>query len=264
MPELPDLEAARRLLTWRLTGQVITAVEVPDADVFRNVPAELAARMIERRRVGPVDRQGKWLQVHTDGPTAMVHLGMTGTLRWTYAPKGELTRDRVRLRTSDGAIALADPRRLSGVWLLEPGHESDEVTGRLGPDASSITDDGLAGILSAHRGSVKATMMNQAWLAGLGNTLSDEILWRAGVHPGTRADRLGVVEVQAIRRSMKSALDHSVRVGRIPRTARWLASQRASKTPQCPRCGASLERSRFGSRTSVWCPRCQPVDGPSE
>ena len=99
--------------------------------------------------------------------------------------------------------------------------------------------------------------MDQSLLAGLGNMLSDEILWRARLHPTRGASTLDAAEGKRLCAAARSALATSVRAGHIPRTRTWLSGQRAVDDPTCPRCGTSLRWSTVNGRSALWCPHCQ-------
>ena len=201
-------------------------------------------------------RTGKWLGLATDGPSLVVHFGMTGSFIWCEAGP-EDRQDRVVFLVGGGELRSRDVRKLRGLCLVERGTDVGAVTGRQGPDVLDVTCAGLAGRLRGRR-AVKVVLMDQAVLAGLGNMLSDEVLWRSGIHPGRPAASLVDQDVARLHRVMRSALGRAVRAGRIPRRAGWLSGQRDRTDPMCPRCGTPLTRSRFAGRSALWCPTCQP------
>ena len=129
--------------------------------------------------------------------------------------------------------------------------------GPLGPDAARITATQLHAALDHRRTALKTALMDQAAIAGIGNTLSDEVLWRARLHPQTRADSLSPPQLAHLHAALRDRVRRAARAGAIPRTPPWLTSQRGSSAPMCPRCGAPLERTRVTGRTALWCPRCQ-------
>jgi formamidopyrimidine-DNA glycosylase len=102
-------------------------------------------------------------------------------------------------------------------------------------------------------------LMNQQVIAGLGNMLSDEICWRARIHPARTVTTLDDEELRRLHLAMRRSLRSAVKVGRIPRTRTWLSSARDRDPAPCPRCRTMLRRSPIGGRTSIWCPNCQPV-----
>jgi len=130
--------------------------------------------------------------------------------------------------------------------------------GEQGPDALDIDLRTLRRALDNRRGSLKRTLMDQSVISGLGNLLTDEICWRAGLHPARRLGDLDDGDVRRLHNAMKRVLRTAVRHARVPGLPRWLTRVRDDPDPGCPRCGTRLRRSRIGGRTSVWCPRCQP------
>jgi formamidopyrimidine-DNA glycosylase len=257
MPELPDVEGYRRVLE-NATGQRITRIEVPDASVLHDVSASALGRALHHRRFRPPGRHGKWLLGHTDGPTLVFHFGMTGELLWDTKGDDRHPHDRVVVVTAQGELRYRDQRKLQGVWLAADDDEIDLITGNQGPDALGLSRSDLRRALGGKRGGLKAALLDQSVVAGLGNLLTDEILWRARLHPATGVNRLGDDGVGRLHQAMRSVLRTSVREGRVPPRPSWLTGVRDQDSPACPRCGTALRRSRAGGRRSWWCPECQP------
>jgi len=183
---------------------------------------------------------------------------MTGSLIWAPSRDDDARFERVVLDVGRGRLIYRDQRKLRGLWLADGDDAIAEVIGPQGPDALSLTGSRLTDRLRGHRASLKALLMNQHILAGLGNMLSDEVLWRARIHPARRFCDLDASECRRLDRSLQQVLRASVREAMIPRGSRWLNSQRSAADPRCPRCHGELCTSRIGGRTSYWCPICQP------
>ena len=262
MPELPDVERFRRVLCEHAVGETVRSVEVRDPGVIRATTAELfAARLTHRRFVGS-ERIGKWLIARTGGPCLVVHFGMTGSLEWVPSGTDAQALDRVRFEFADGWLVYRDQRKLRGLWLAEGGEGALSATiGEIGPDALGLDPEQLADRLEHHRGALKARLMDQRVIAGLGNMLSDETLWRAHIHPRRSFGDLADDERRRLSRCLQQVLQASVRAGMIPRTRTWLSSQRAVPHPRCPRDHEALHVERIGGRTSYFCTRCQPATG---
>lgn len=256
MPELPDVAGFRRLLGAHLAGKRVKSVVVRNPIVVRNRPVEEFVRSLEGQRFEQPVRHGKWLLADTQGPTLLLHFGMTGRLRWDPPETAAMRSDRVDLSLENGKLVFQDQRNLGGMWLTETCDEARQVIGDLGPDALKLTTQELEERFAGSR-MVKLLLMDQSVLAGLGNMLSDEVLWRARIHPSRRFDDLDPDKVKALTRSLHLVLKDSVRAGEIPRQPTWLASQRSQANPQCPRCGTDLRTNRIASRTAYWCPACQ-------
>jgi formamidopyrimidine-DNA glycosylase len=257
VPELPDVEGYGRTLRGHALGKRIRAVEAIDPAVVRNATARTASSALIGRAFVAEERRGKWLIARTTRVELLLHFGMTGRLEW-LAPDDDLGRfARLRLEYSDGSLVYRDSRRLGGVWLCASSDEVSAVTGALGPDALGLSFAELDEQLRARRGAIKAALMDQRVLAGIGNMLSDEALWRARVHPRAGYPELPLARRKAIHRSLMSVLDLSVREGSIPRRKGWLSAQRGKAEPGCPRGHGPLRTSKVGGRTALWCPVCQ-------
>ena len=142
---------------------------------------------------------------------------------------------------------------LGAVTIAPAGTDVEALIGPLGPDADSITADDLSTLLDGRRGKLKSALMDQTLLAGLGNELSDEVLWRACLHPERPAAGLDQGEVDALHRAMDEVLAASKRHGRIPEASGWLEPVRGTADPSCPRCGAPIETIRSAGRTAYIC-----------
>ncbi|MCU1360843.1 MAG: formamidopyrimidine-DNA glycosylase, partial [Ilumatobacteraceae bacterium] len=175
MPELPDVGSARRLVDRHVPGLVITDVEVNDAGVVRNTSAAGLRRSLRHRTMGHPDRRGKWLMIPTDGPILMVHFGMTGSLRWSAELEPAEPDDRVVIEIALGELRYRDLRKLQGIWLAEDDDDVRRIIGPQGPDALGLPARHFAAAIQGRRGSIKAALMDQAVIAGLGNMLSDEL-----------------------------------------------------------------------------------------
>lgn len=263
MPELPDVEGFRRYLDRHARGRQIVRVEVPDAEIVRNRSAQGLGRALRGARFAAPARHGKWLiaPLARDGagtrPTLLLHFGMTGLLRWSTPDADRHPHDRVIFVCEGGELRYNNMRRFGGVWLARDERERAQVTGPLGPDAATIEREEFERLIAARRGAVKAALMDQRLVAGVGNLLSDEILWRARIHPRTPVPRLGAGQRHRLYESLRAAVGESIRYGQVPHGQRWLTRVRDDRDARCPRCGTRLRRATVAGRTAVWCPRCQ-------
>lgn len=257
VPELPDVEGYRRTFHDHVLRKRIRDVEVPDPAVLRNVSEADARENLVGRSFTGDERRGKWLIARSQRRLVVFHFGMTGRLEW-LDPNEDLGRFvRLSIVFRDGRLAYRDPRRLRGVWLCADEREVTETTGPLGPDAASISFEELDQLLGPHRASVKTVLMDQRVIAGIGNMLSDEVLWRAHVHPRSRYRDLPSKSRRGLHRALSSTVAASSRAGTIPRRQGWLSSQRGLPEPTCPRGHGPLQASKVAGRTSLWCPVCQ-------
>jgi formamidopyrimidine-DNA glycosylase len=258
MPELPDIEGFRRVLADHAAGREVRAVTVPDEALLEGTTPQGLGQALRGRRLAEPRRHGKWLLGPTeDGPLLLFHFRMTGELVW--ADDGEHhAHDRVVLRFDEGELRYREQRRLGRLWLVRRESEVTEVTGELGPDAQEVDRQQLGELLAGRQAMVKSALMDQRRLAGVGNELSDEVLWDARLNPRTRTDELSEADLDRLHGSLHRVLERSVAAGRIPEQPGWLESQRGADDPRCPRCGTALRRATVAGRTAHWCPNCQP------
>ena len=261
MPELAEVEAYRRLAE-RVVGRRVAEVVAPDAWYLkRGLTAAAARAALEGRRVTGVRRTGKVLLLDTDdgaGPVLGLRFGMSGRLLvdgaaalddLVYASNRELEAwDRFALTfVGGGDLRMRDPRRLGGVEL-----EPDEA--RLGPDALTLPPRALARVLATSHAPLKARLMDQSHLAGVGNLAADEILWRAGLDPARPAGSLTPAERRRLHRHLRATLaDLLARGG--SHMGELMAERRAGGV--CPKDGTPLVRRTVGGRTTWSCPRHQ-------
>ena len=246
MPELPEAERARLVLEHAL-GREIVAVEDGDSYVCRpHQPGEIAAALVGES-FSSARRRGKFMWLETeDGPTLGLHLGMAG--RIVLDPE-ELTRwDRFTVRFADGGgFALRDKRRL-GRAVLNPDYS------HVGRDAADVGRAEFRRVIGRGRAPIKARLLDQGAISGVGNLLADEALWQARLDPRRRTGDLNPDELDRLRREVRASVRSAIRKGGA-HTGRFIAARQNSGA--CPRCGSPLERARIGGRTTYWCPECQ-------
>ncbi len=262
MPELPDVEAFREVLASCARNQRIEHVEVYDAGVLHGVTAARLRRDLEGRRFKEPQRHGKWLLARTDGPTVLLHFGMTGQLVCARPADDLHAHDRVVFTVSRGRqLRYRDQRKLKGLWLADDAALARTLEAQ-GPDAAAVGREEFAAALARRRGTVKSVLTDQSVLAGIGNLLADEILWRSRLHPAWKARGLTEAELGRLHTDMRRVLRQAVRAGRVPPRRTWLTGHRDDQDGHCPRCGTSLRHDRIAGRTTVWCPNCQPPPSP--
>jgi formamidopyrimidine-DNA glycosylase len=279
MPELPEVETIRQQLEPRLVGRRLDRVEIHDPRLVRPFDPVAVAAELEGERVSALERRGKYLIVRFEsGRALLIHLRMTGSLR--HAPNGTLADDphrRAVVKLDDGTdVAYRDVRRF-GTWqLLEAGELGPYLEERLGaePLSRAFTARRLAQRLEGRRAPIKAALLDQRTVAGLGNIYVDEALWRAQVHPLRPAGTLEVDELTRLTRSIKDALKAGVK--------RQGASLRDYSTPDgerghmqdrfrvygregepCRRCGTPIDKIRTAGRGTWYCPSCQRLEPPA-
>jgi len=273
VPELPEVETVRRRLEPVLVGRRFERVEIDDPRLTRpEDPSEVAAELTGERVVA-VGRRGKYLVVRFEsGRVLLIHLRMTGTL--LHAVPGssvEVPYKRAVVNLDDGSdVVYRDVRRF-GTWLLiEPEGLDPYLAERLGgePLGRAFTSKSLASRLANRKAPVKAALLDQRTLAGLGNIYVDEALWRACIHPLRPARELEAAEVRALREGIKRALDAGIkRQGATLRDYRQPDGRAGSMQKEfkvygrlgepCDRCGTPIEKTRVAGRGTWYCPTCQ-------
>jgi formamidopyrimidine-DNA glycosylase len=261
VPELPDVESYRRFFSHHAVGRVVRRTIVPDPTILRNTTPSALNRALRGRRLDEPERIGKWLICWTDGPALLLHFGMTGHLVWSGDEPKRHRHDRVILELEGGdELRYRNMRKLGGTWLAHDREEVATVLGPLGPDALSIRRSEFLERLAARRSGVKAALMDQTFVAGVGNLVADEVLWQARLHPKRPIESLQEQERNELYRKMHAVLKESVeRYDYVRRKRSWLSHVRGMPGALCPRCGTPLERTVAAGRTTYFCPACQTV-----
>jgi len=246
VPELPEVEVARQTLESALGRRI---VEVDDSDTYvsrPHTPGEIAAALIGHTLVS-AHRRGKFMWLETeDGPALGLHLGMAG--RIIVDPEDHSRWDRFALEFEDGGrLVLRDKRRL-GRAVLNPNFS------HVGPDAAEVGRDDFRRLIGSGHTAIKARLLNQRAISGIGNLLADEILWQARISPKHSTSDLSTEDLDGLRRELRSAVRSAIRKGGA-HTGRFIEARRRDGV--CPRDGHRLERDKVGGRTTYWCPVCQ-------
>ena len=280
MPELPEVETIRRTLEPSLAGERIGRVTLRRRDVLRQPRrGDPSPLLLQGAVISAVSRHGKQLVLEArDGRALRIHLGMSGRL---WLERGAASELRTRLaphlhaewRLASGATLLfADPRRFGGLWAF-PSVEAVRCTQaqELGPDALLTPPEELARHLQAaasrSRRPIKALLLDQSLVAGLGNIYVDEILFRVGMHPGTPARRAAasttalaaeaaLVMRQAVQHGGSTVRDYVDAAGNFGRFQERHAVYGRGGKP-CPRCGTAIRTATVAGRTTAGCPGCQ-------
>ncbi len=272
MPELPEVETIVRKLAPVLIGQTIAHVEVLWPRTVDRPAPEAFCAALTGTNVRDVGRRGKFIRITLSGTqTLLVHLRMSGKFAIYRNGPGDDNHARLRLQLAEGTwVVYLDPRKFGRFYLVD---DPREVTGALGPEPleADFTPEWLASQLAHHRGEIKPLLLNQHFIAGLGNIYVNEALWQAGIHPQRSAAALTVPEVQRLHAAIVAVLCAGIENGGTSLedrqyvypdggTGRHQESlgvyDRAGE--QCPRCGYMLERIVQGQRGTYFCPVCQP------
>jgi len=259
VPELSDVEGFKRYFNRHAAGRRVERVEVRDGRILRETTPQALGRVLGGQRFEHAWRRGKWLIAPAGDASLLLHFGMTGLLRFTRDGEDHV-HDRVVFGTDRGELRYRNMRMFGSVRLASDPAELERFLATLGPDALEVDRERFHELLSGRRrGSLKAALMDQSLIAGLGNLLVDEISWRAHINPGLPVAKLGPQRVDRLHDCMTAVLRESIPRGRIPGDPGWLTGARDDRrSGACPRCGAKLRRATIAGRTTVWCPHCQP------
>jgi len=280
MPELPEVETVRRGLAPVLEGRVLARVLARRNDLRFPLPKDFAERLTGRR-VEKLTRRAKYILAHLDGGEILIiHLGMSGRFQ---IEGGELGRflhnagspgkhDHIEFETDRGVrIVFSDHRRF-GMMDLFPSDQIGQYRflAEIGPEplAESFTGPELAARLKGKKAPIKAALLDQRVVAGVGNIYADESLHLAGIDPRTRCSRLGDEAVDRLARSIRTILARAVASGGStlrdhrsasgePGSAQELHAVYGRSGKPCLACGAAIRSIRLGGRTTAWCPGCQ-------
>jgi formamidopyrimidine-DNA glycosylase len=274
VPELPEVESARQVIERAGLNRTIVDVDDNDRYVCRpHLPGDIRGALLGRR-LTTARRRGKSMWCETSGagrsraagPVLGLHLGMSGKIvvadrdgaeidGGDYWERGRAPGDyrfmRFALRFADGGrLLLVDPRRLGRVRL-------DPPTDGLGPDALTITPAQFRTALAAGRAPIKARLLDQTAIAGIGNLLADQVLWTAKIHPARAIDRLTRPELDRLARAARREVAAAIAGGGV-HTLPIVVHRVAGGS--CPRCGAPMQRGTVGGRTTWWCSREQLLE----
>lgn len=273
MPELPEVESLRLSLL-PIVGRRIASVRLhrPDIVTSHDGSAIRPRDLLSGATVSELRRRGKQLAIVAgDGRVLVVHLGMSGQLLLTSSggrpPKADHIHSTWGL-DGRGRLHFRDPRRFGGLWALPSLDALDQRWTGLGPDALEISGPILAAAAQTSQRAIKALLLDQTVLAGVGNIYADESLFLSGIRPGRRSDRLSLPELDTLAKAVKTVLRRAIQAGGSTLRDYANASGEAgtaqrshavyglAATP-CSVCGTTLVRSVVAQRTTVHCPRCQ-------
>jgi formamidopyrimidine-DNA glycosylase len=261
MPELPEVETVVRSLRPSIVGRRIMNAELTGLRVIVG-SARKTAEALAGRKIVSIERHGKFIAIRLDRGYLVVHLGMTGRLlidgalsKWTHAI---FTLDR-------GTLLYEDPRQFG---RIEYGDELPARVAALGPEPLEVTLEEFKRRLKLRRSPVKAVLLNQAVVRGVGNIYADEALFRAGVHPKRVAASLRADRVERIYDAMREVLTEAIEsrgssisnyVDAEGRRGSFQAAHRVyQRTGEpCVNCGTPIKRILVGQRGTHYCPRCQ-------
>jgi len=274
MPELPEVETIRRGLISGSDGvpslvhQRITSVDLFWPKTVASPDPLQFIQGLQQREIVSLSRRGKFLLINLDHGTLIFHLRMSGDLR--MQPAGEPTQkhDRLQLNFNSGwKLVFNDTRKFGRAWLTE---DPQKVLSGIGsePLDQDLTPDKFHAMLQVRSRQIKPLLMDQRFLAGLGNIYTDEALFSAGIHPLRRSDTLTQPEAERLLAAIREVLQQGILakgasidwVYRGGDFQNHFQVYKRTGSP-CPRCGTPIQRIVVGQRSTHFCPVCQPQGG---
>jgi len=266
MPELPEIVCRAQEMNESLAGCVLEGVEVLQPKCL-NVSEEEFRTGLSGAKIRSVTDRGKWIFVETTNGHLLLNLGMGGEI--LLVPRDRLPKTwRIRIDL-DRQQSLAINYWWFGYahFVTLGGLKTHAMTAKLGPSALEVTREQFARALLGRRGGIKAFLLNQRHIAGIGNAYIHDILFRAGIHPLRKISALDPEDVERLRQGIRTELDRSIAVGGASyelnlygesggfTSADLLVGYREGKA--CPTCGATIQKIKTGATSSFICPDCQ-------
>ncbi len=269
MPELPEVETTRRGLEPRLQGKILEAVKIRDRRLRWPVPPDISERLAGKRLLS-IRRRGKYLLFDFGGLWQIVHLGMSGSLRFVGKQEPPTVHDHVDWQFKGGeTLRLRDPRRFGAV-LLTADPASHPLLAHLGPEplTGDFTAEYLCAACRGRKTSIKNLIMDSRVVVGVGNIYASESLFRAGIRPGRAAGRLTRAECGRLAAAIKATLQNAVKAGGSSLRDYVTADgelgyfQLHTKVYDraglpCKVCGTPIKKLATGQRSTFYCPVCQ-------
>ena len=267
MPELPEVETIKNELSPHIIGSRFSKITVLDAKLVRCPSVEELCRQLVGQKINSLQRRGKYLIFHlSGGEVLIIHLKMSGSL--LLNPEQLDRHARVIFDLDNGnRIIFTDRRRLGAVWLVE---NEQSIIGKLGPEplTPAFTSHTLAERLQRHKAPIKAVLLDQSFIAGIGNMYADETLFAAGIHPLRQANSLSSGETERLHKAIVDVLRSAIRSGgasvdTYKRPEGELGTAHSSFCvahrggEPCPNCGTPIQRLAIRNRGSYFCPNCQ-------
>ena len=260
MPELPEVETVRRGVHEVAVGRTIGEVNATGARTVRRTSAALVEAGLTGRTVVGTGRHGKWFWLDLDDEArALIHLRMSGQLLWLPTASERPKHTHVALPFVDGGeLLFVDPRTFGEVMVVPPFVDHMAIINQ-GPDALSVTPETLVGLLKGHHRQLKAMLLDQKVIAGLGNIYAAEALWRARISPRAIASSISKARLVRLVDAIRGVLsDENRPPGRYTDTEnrhRFAVYDREGEP--CPRCGTLIKRIIQAGRSTYYCPKCQ-------
>lgn len=259
MPELPDVEVYKRYVDSTSLKQKVTRVQALAPKLLDGMSPQTLGRHLKGAAFTQTRRHGKYLFIRAGRAGWLIlHFGMTGRIEYGHWNEQGPKYAGLRVQFDNGAdMAYIAPRKLGRIaWTRDPDtfvHEKG-----LGPDVAALTLNQFRSLAARRQGTVKAWLMDQAAMAGLGNVYSDEVLFRAGIHPKATVQKLDRRAIERLHRAIAHVLRQAIKAQADPeRMPKSFLLPHRKPGAKCPRCGGTVERITAAGRSAYYCPGCQ-------
>ena len=270
MPELPEVETIRRDLSASILGKSFVSVTLNWPRMVQIPSPQAFEQRLKGKTIAGLDRRGKYLIFRlSSGESLILHFGMSGSL--LLDPQNQTDRHiRAIFHLDDGSrLYLRDPRKLGGIWLVEDENRLDRIS-RLGPEALDprLTAEAFVAGAKGHSAPIKAVLLDQSFIAGVGNMYADEALFAASIHPARKTNNLSRDEIKRLHHAIGEVLKKAINSGgasisdyRRPDgksgEAQFVFKVAHQLGKKCNKCGTPIERIPIHKRGSYFCPKCQ-------
>ena len=270
MPELPEVETTRRGIEPHILHGVVSDVIIRQKQLRWPIPTAIKPGLIGQH-INQVSRRGKYLLLHTDNGTAIIHLGMSGSLRIVDAATSVRKHDHVDITFNNGkTLRLHDPRRFGALLWTKKNPEQHELLKNLGPEPLDdvFSADYLYATSRTRKSAIKSFIMNSHIVVGVGNIYANEALFLAGISPKRRADKISLPSYEKLVTAIKQVLAAAIKQGGTtlrdfvredgqPGYFQQTLNVYGKAGVPCPRCGAPIKQFRQQQRSSYYCTQCQ-------
>ncbi len=270
MPELPEVETVRTVLTPYIQGQTVTKVNINLPKVVANLTPDQFIQHLTGQTINNIARRGKFLTLHLQsGAYIVLHLRMTGTLTVEKVGTEYEKHTNLCLTFQNGhELRFIDSRGFGRWWYFGPGQPDTSGQNKLGPEPSAVTLAYLQKKITTRQTALKTLLLDQHIIAGIGNIYADEICFRAHIRPNRRGSSLTKTELQALTTQIPAVIREFIQFHHVPFAVYAQSKGRSYQNDAnlavygranqpCLQCGQDLIGTRIGQRSSVYCPHCQ-------
>ncbi len=276
MPELPEVETIVRSLQKKLIGRQISDVKIFLKKCVLGSCLRFKKNLIGRK-IAALERRGKYIVLHLDNDQAIIiHLRMTGSLRFLPqdSPLDKHTHLLFSFANQPWQLRFVDPRQFGRLGLVKKSKKKDlDFLSKLGPEPFQINKEQFRKMINGKRRLIKSLLLDQTFIAGVGNIYADEVLYRTGIHPRQRCEFLSSAQIEALLENLQALLQQAIRQrGTSVRT--YVDAQGVPggfqksllvygrEGEECAKCGTIIVREKIAGRSTYYCPSCQPLSNP--